>query len=143
MHTAVFLAVCCKTLLFNIEHYSQLGLQNYGNFQDWKLSMGMNVNKLEKIAVTGNLNVAENNILQHNLGQKPLDLMQVQFNFYPTHCSITYTQHTVYCRAIEATPPTCTDHFLNHAHKYQHVHLGKYSCILHEYKKIEPSLWCV
>ncbi len=67
--------------------------------------MGMNVNKLEKIAVTGNLNVAENNILQHNLGQKPLDLMQVQFNFYPTHCSITYTQHSVYCRAIEATPP--------------------------------------
>ncbi len=70
MHTAVFLAVCCKTLLFNIEHYSRLGLQKYGNFQDWKLSMGFNGNKLEmcKIAGTGNLNVVENKILQHNIG---------------------------------------------------------------------------
>ncbi len=57
-----------------------LGLQNSGNFQAWKLSMGINGNiceltginrkKMEvcKIAGTGNLNVVEKNILQHNLG---------------------------------------------------------------------------
>ncbi len=51
-----------------------------GNFHDWNLSMGINRNiwestgiygnKLEicKIAGTGNLNVVENKILQHNPG---------------------------------------------------------------------------
>ncbi len=50
----------------------QLGLWmlNSGNFQDWKLSMGINGNKPEvcKIAGTGNLTVVENKILQHDLG---------------------------------------------------------------------------
>ncbi len=40
--------------------------------------MGINVNKLEicKIAGTGNLNVVENKIVQHNLIIKQPDLMQ-------------------------------------------------------------------
>ncbi len=54
----------------------------------WELTE-INGNKLEnsKIAGTGNFNVIENKILQHNLWLKQPDLMQFQFNFYPTHCS--------------------------------------------------------
>ncbi len=85
--------------------------------------MGIYGNKLEigKIAETGNLNVVEKKkycsiILEPHLMQlKQPHLMQLQFNFYPTHCSIPCTQHTAYCRAIEATPQ-------KYRHKYKNVH---------------------